>query len=308
MPKIYKGLYSKIVQQIVRYINEEEGGDHIPQPMFIVGRRGSGKTTILRNLMDALECRGLLDRLQFFGGKQFFISQDIIQAIEGMEYAGNWGVANDNDEERRIVIIDDFDYFLKRSSFEDQYKLRNYLNRESSPLLIATISEIDVSLADYRAPFFEGVRLIYIPPLNNSIIATMDIPTEKQNRIYALMEYLPPVIHSLKLASDIIALSDSKDSDMQELLNFVAPSYRVKFEGMPVYSQKMLYAMSMKKTDVTLAELRDLTGLSGGTLSTYLRQMIKSGDIRKTMSKKRDTPYAISDSLFKLWLSSSTLF
>ena len=306
MTKIYKGLYSNIVQQIVRYINEEERGDHIPQPMFIVGSRGSGKTTILRNLVDALECKGLSDKLQFFDSKQFFRSQDIIQAIEGMEYESNLGATNDNDEERRIVIIDDFDYFLKRSSFDDQYKLRNYLNRESSPLLIASISEINDSLADYRAPFFEGVRLIYIPPLGNSIIHTMDIPAETQNRLSNLMEYLPPVVHSLKLASDIITLSDSKDNDIKELLNFMAPSYRLKFEGMPVYSQKILYAMAMTKSDVTLAELRDLTGLPGGTLSTYLRQMTKSGDIRKTVSKKRDTPFAISDVLFKLWLSSST--
>ncbi len=303
MLKISKDFYADILNQIVRYIADEEKPYHIPQPMFIVGRRGSGKTTILRSLVDKLAHQRLSGKLNFFDGKQFFSSHDIIRAIEGVEYEENIN----SDEERRIVIIDDFDYYLKRTSFDDQYILRNYLNRESSPLLIATVSGIDDSLADYRAPFFEGVRLIYIPPMSSSIISSLNVSAEMQNRLSALLEYLPPVVHSLKLASDVITLSDSKDNDLQVLLDSVAPSYRTKLEGMPITSQKILDAMSMSKTDVTLAELRDITKLPGGTISTYLRQLIKSGDIRKTVAKKRDTPYAITDKLFKLWLSSRNL-
>jgi len=73
----------------------------------------------------------------------------------------------------------------------------------------------------------------------------MDIPAETQKRLLALMEYLPPVVRSYKVAS--------------------------------------------------------------GTLSTYLRQMVKSGEIRKTVPEKRGMPYEIRDKLFKLWLSTHPL-
>ena len=307
MLNISKDFNINIVHQIERYINDEERMDHIPQPTFIVGSRGSGKSTLLRSLMDRLAHSGLSDKVQSFDGKQFFNSYDIIRAIEGVHCESNMPIVKDNDENRRIVIIDDLDYFFKRSSFDIQYILRNYLNRESAPLLIATISGIDESLTDYRAPFFEGIRLVYIPPLSKSIISTLDIPAETQRRMLALMEYLPPVVYSLKLASEIVTLSNGENADIKELLNRVAPSYRFKLERLPVYSQKILYAMAMSKAAVTLAELRELTGLPGGTLSTYLRQMVKSGEIRKTLSPKRGTPYVISDNLFKLWISSQTL-
>lgn len=305
MLNIIKDLDSNIVQQIIRYINDEEVIDHIPQPMFIVGRRGSGKSTILKQLIKRLKNSGLSGRILHFDGKRFFKSQDIIRAIEGMDYDGSTSIINDHIKERRIVIIDDLDYFFKRSTFDSQYLLRNYLNHDSSPLLIATISEIDDSLADYRAPFFEGVRLIYIPPLDDSIVSTLGISTKQQQRLTALMEYLPPVIHSLKLASDIVSISDDAENDLQKLLNISSSIYRDRLENLPVYSQKILCALAMSKEALTLAELREQTDISGGILSPYLRKLVTQNIIQKTNSKKRRTLYEIRDNLFKLWLSSS---
>lgn len=307
MLNISKDLDANIVRQIERYVNDESRAGHIPQPVFIVGSRGAGKSTLLRMLADRLKDNGLTDRLHLFDGKRFFNSHDIISAIDGVDHDGTLRIADNNGDERRIVLIDDLDYYFKRNSFDSQYLLRNYLNRESAPLLIASISEIDNSLADYRAPFFEGVRLIFIPPLNNSIISDMDASEATKNRLSNIMDYLPPVIESLKVASDIVAVSDNKDNDIKELLNRVASAYRIKLEGLPVYSQKILYSLAMSPKALTLTELRTITGLPAGTLSTYLRQMAKSGDIRKTDSQKRGIPYEIPDSLFKLWLSSQTL-
>ena len=307
MPGIFIDLYSDMLRRIVRYIDEEENMDHIPQPMFIVGQSGAGKSTLLRLLADRLEERGLSETVQFFDGKQFFNSHDIIRAIEGVDYDGSMPIGENAGQKRRIVVIDDLDYFFKRSDLTDQYLLRNYLNCETSPLIVATISEIDDSLADYRAPFFEGVRLIYIPPLDNSMISALEVTDETQRRLLALMEYLPPVINSLKLAYDIILISGGEDADVHELVSSVAPFYRKKLVNLPVYSQKILHAIAMSDSAVTLAELRELTGLPAGTLSSYLRQLVKSGEIRKTVSRKRDVPYAICNNLFRLWLASKAM-
>lgn len=270
--------------------------------MFVVGSRGAGKSSLLRMLVKRLEDSGYPGKIQIFDGKKFFSSADIIRAIESEDVDS----VSESSKDRIIVIIDDLDYFFDRSSFDDQYLLRNYLNRESAPLLIATISGIGNLLADYRAPFFEGVRLIYIPPLEKKGIpnTAIGLSAEKQKRLDALMAYLPPVPRSFKIALDILAISDGAETDLRELLDRVSQSYRSRLEAMPVNSQKILCSLADSDVPLSLSELRDITGLPAGTLSTYLRQLVKSGDIRKTMPERRGTPYEMADRLFKLWLSS----
>lgn len=292
---------SPIIQRILRYVDEDRGTDHIPQPIFVVGSWGAGKSSLLRSLATRLENTDNTGKIQIFDGKQFFSSRDIIRAIEGEDYDGC--TLSCGSSERRMVMIDDLDYFFNRCSFDDQYQLRNYLNNESAPLLIATISEVGDSLADYKAPFFEGVRLIYIPPLDRTMVETMNLSSEIQKRLNILLEYLPPVMRSLKMALDILAVSENEDTDLKELLDRVSQSYRLKLESIPVNSQKILYSLAGSDKPLTLSDMRGRTGLAAGILSTYLRQLVMSGEIRKTASEKKGTPYEMRDHLFKLWLS-----
>ena len=302
-----KNVNAQTVQQILRYIWDENTPGRIPQPMFIMGNDGSGKTTLLRNLVSDLGGMDQSYRIQIFDGKQFFCSRDIIRAIEGEGCDENLISNNSNSGSRRIVIIDDLDFFFRRSSFDDQFILRNYIYRESSPLLIATLSGVSDALADYRAPFFEGVRILYIPPFDPQSVLT-GFPADKTKRISDLMEYLPTVIGSLKIASGIVLLSDDSKDDLRELIGRFALFYRIKFKDMPVYTQKVLYALSRCASPMTLSELRESTGLSSGILSTYLRQLVVSGEIRKTEPGKRGTPYEICDRLFSVWLSGEYSF
>ncbi len=292
-------------KRILSLVKEDGKTDHIPQIMFIKGRQGSGKTSLLETVGSKLKNNGWEGHLLIFDGRQFFSSKDIIDAIDEATADNTLQKEQTDSNLRMVVIIDDMDYYLKRSSFDDQYVLRSYLYKNTSPLLIGSISKIDRSLAEYRAPFFEGVRLIEIPKLDLSILDALEISEEIRERIRGLMQYLPATIGSLKSAMNVIETSDNKTNDLRELLSRESAVYRQKYESMPEYSQKILYYMAQASDPTTLTSLRSLTNLPAGTLSTYIRLLLKSGDIRKTNSQKRGTPYEISDKLFKLWLTGS---
>ena len=293
----------KMVRKILRFVNDEVDIDHIPQPMIIVGAQGSGKTTLVKSLATVLKKNDWYGDIDFFSGKRFFCSNDIISAIEKSSPDENLNPERNEIPRRHIVIIDDIDFFFDRSTFDDQFILRSFLYQDSAPLIIATASVINEALTDYKAPFFEGIRILLIPPFKLSMLNPSDIVPEILDRLSNIMTYLPPVIGSFKTAMDIVRISDSPKNDMKELLSQVSARYRAKFENMSDRAQRIIYSMATVSNPVKLSELRSLTGLQSGILSTYLRQMTNSGDIRKINPGQKGTPYEIKDKLFKLWLS-----
>ncbi|MDE6813432.1 MAG: hypothetical protein K2J28_06340, partial [Duncaniella sp.] len=64
-----------------------------------------------------------------------------------------------------------------------------------------------------------------------------------------------------------------------------------------------MIALANSDGPLTRSQLRELTGISSGTLSPYLQQLSQIREIRKMESEKRGSPYEINDKLFKLWLS-----
>ncbi len=284
---------ARTISQALRFISDEIKGSGTPQPMIIVGNPGSGKSTILHQLASQITDSMPDVTVTLFDGKRFFNSDDIILAIDRD--------STDNTK-RHIVFIDDLDFFFNRASYEDQYILRNFLNRGRAPLLVGTISSVGASLTDYRAPFFEGVRLSYIPAVELDLKKYL-ADDKSISRIKNLLGYLPPVIRSILTAAEIVAMSDDSKNDLSTLIARMAPHYRSKYEALPQYSQKILYTLAQSSLPENLSRLKELTDLQSGTLSTYLRHLVDAGEIRKTDSTKRGAPYEICDPLFKLWLS-----
>lgn len=298
-----KTFEEKIVKRMMRYVDDEIITSRIPQPMLIVGAHGSGKSSIINIFSKELEDRKDILTLKIFDGKLFFSSNDIITSIEGDAYDESQFYNLEKSPNRRIVIIDELDYYFKRSSFEDQYILRNYLSKETAPLLIGTLNTIDESISNYKAPFFEGIRLIYIPPFNESMYSLNNFTEEKASRLKIMMRYLSPTIGSYKLANDILSISNDEKTDLIELLDRHSPIFRRRFDELPLYSQSIIMALAYSHTPLSLSDLRERTGLASGTLSTYIRQIVESGFIHKVNPDKRGSPYIFSDALFKLWLS-----
>lgn len=133
---------------------DRNNGSVIPQPVMIIGPDGSGKTTLLSRILEYGKDRGR--PTAWIDGRSLFCSEDIILKVV--------------DRNASIVLIDDMDFYLTRCSYEEQYRLRRFLFNEGAPMLIACVSKVLPALTDYEAPFFEGMRHLYINPVSQDII------------------------------------------------------------------------------------------------------------------------------------------
>ncbi len=260
----------------------------VPQPVVIVGEEGSGKSTLLRRLYASCNNH---ERV-WLDGRYIFDTADIID--------------NGNISDGVLLFIDNLDFYLTRCSYDEQFRLRRFLYNEGAPMLIATVSKILPALAQYEAPFFEGLKLIYIQPVSNEDIRSL-VGGEDYKRAVSLMALVSPTIHSLQLVWDIINLNSCPHNDVYMLLSFLSGKYWNIYKGLPTNSQHILNAFGGSGDNgMTIPEIRDKSGLSTSILTAYLKSLRVAGIISVDKPGKRNTIYSVKDPLLRIWLDKST--
>lgn len=255
----------------------------IPQPVIIIGPEGSGKTTLLQRLYQTYLGKNCI----WIDGRSVFTSNDII--VHCSKYKTS------------IVIVDDLDYYLSRCSYDEQFQLRRYLYSEGAPMLIASASKVHQALVDYNAPFFEGLKKIYLTPISNDLL--LSLFENAYERARALFELLSPTIKTLVLIRNVLQINTNANQDTDTLVSLFSYKYINLYTGLPVYSQQIVNALGSCKDDMTLAEIREQNGLPTNILPVYLQSLQKQGIVTADKSIKKNRRYALKDPLFKLWLN-----
>ncbi|MDE7465702.1 MAG: hypothetical protein K2M59_04660 [Muribaculaceae bacterium] len=267
---------------------KSNSGSSIPQPVMIIGEQGSGKTILLKRLYNSDICRG--HHKIWIDGRTVFCSDDII--------------SKSSDTGASMVFIDNMDFYLTRCSYEEQFKLRQILYNDGAPMLIGTVRKVLPALTDYEAPFFEGLKNVYIHPIPSHCISRL-FDEQDAVRAHSLMSLLPPTIKSLETIYGIIKLNDIPEKDTSILLSIFSDKYRHSYQDLPTNSQHILNAFESFNTPITIPELRYKTGLPTNILTAYLKTLKLLGIIEVDKSIKRNTKYSLRDPLFQLWLQSS---
>lgn len=261
-------------------------GSSIPQPVLVIGQEGSGKTTLFRRLITKYPVLHFV----WVDGRFIFSSSDIIEQVSGDS----------------ILIIDNLDYFLNRCSYEEQFRLRRFLYNEGAPMMIASVSKLIPALTEYKAPFFEGLKKIHLPPISvgdlNHIFSEDSI-----DRASAMFNFVPPTIKSVEIISNIIGEGNNPKDDLDFLLSYYSVIYREIYNNVPTNSQHILNILSNSGKNMTVPDIREASGLTSGILTPYLKSLKEKGIIIKDSSIKRSTKYFIKDPLFRIWLKKETL-
>lgn len=257
----------------------------IKQSVLIIGQNGSGKTTLLKRIYSSEQC---MDKAKIWiDGRTIFSSEDIISKAKAVNAS--------------VIFIDDLDFYLNRCSFDDQFRLRRFLYNEGGPMMIGTVSEVMSALTEYEAPFFEGLKNIYIQPVE---LGNLKQLFEKTDAIRAnsLLNLLPPTIKSMETIYGIISLNKTPEKDKEILLSIFSEKYRGLYQSLPANSQHILNAFE-SGIPKTLSELRNDTNLSTNVLTAYLKTIVCHGILKVDKSIKRNSKYSIRDPLFQLWLT-----
>lgn len=263
-------------------------GSTIPQPVITIGQNGAGKTTLLKRIYDSDICREIPKI--WIDGRSVFCSEDIIS--QAPQAKGT------------IIFIDDFDFYLTRSPYENQSILRRFLYNENAPMMIASIRKILPALTDYDAPFFEGMKNIYLSPISSKTIDQLFREQDKA-RALNLMNLLPPTIKSAETVYGILRVNDIPKEDIAILLSLFSDRYRESYQNLPINSQHILNAFGSGDSHMKLPDIRNKTQISTNVLTVYLKGLTNIGIIKVDKSKKRNTKYSMKDPLFQLWLAQS---
>lgn len=280
---VHETLYASFKKEM-----ERNGDAAIPQPSVVIGESGAGKTTLLKRLYSEAKCSG--HPAVWIDGRTLFSTGDIVSRLNGHPHA--------------VLFIDDMDFYFSRCGYDEQYRLRKLLYNEGAPMLIGSVRRVLPAFSEYEAPFFEGLNLVYMPPLALSDdIKTLFAGTEAQERASALYRWVAPTIKSLETIYGIISNNKNPDNDLALLINAFSDGYRAVYEDLPVYSQHILNVLGGAENGLVMAQLRQATGLTVSILPAYLKNLRNKGLITVDASKKKFTRYAVKNPLFRLWLS-----
>lgn len=284
MDHINGNTFQMIIDDIEKNIDRP-----IPQPILVIGKSGAGKTSLLQDVLDYTNNKGI--ETVRIDGKNVFESTDIIN--------------NSRLSHQRLILLDNMDYYFKRSSYEDQFNLRKYLYNEGAPMLVATMEKIADALTDYRAPFFEGFKVLYLNELSLTESLNKYFSAGGRQRADKLLRLLPGTIGSVNLVQNILKQNEDSENDLKILLNLFHCQYKNLYFSLPNYSQKILNAISGNEEPLVLAEIMKATGLPTSTLSVYLKNLTKQSILISDRQKRKHTKYSIADPLYKLWLRTS---
>lgn len=284
-------LNNDIFKSIIDYLTKENI-NKVAQPNIIIGEDGSGKTFLLKRLYGYIKEKESRLHPIFIEGKTLFSTDDIWKHCILLQ-----------DESYRIVLlIDNIQYYFTRTSKEEQYKLREKMNKAGAPIIVASADKVLPALTDYDAAFFEGFKISYIRPLTMTDFNDLMPQKTDMERLKILISYLPKTPRSLFVATRILKESDNSETDLNLLVDYFSIYYQAKYNGYVTQIQRILSAIANAENGVCLQDIRKTTNQDNGKISPYLKIMVDQKILNKLSKTQRGGIYTISDPLFKLWL------
>lgn len=291
---IHGPLYTEILQGIL-----SEAHDSIPQCYYVVGRRGYGKTGLLRNLEKTLnESDGYLP---------LYVDCLMSPSVSIRETI----VEHEHSESRLVLLLDDMDVLLDSMERGDMFSLRSLLYERGAPIIVGAGAELSDDFTDYQAPFYDAFILHHLKELSRDI--SIDLFAKMRSKtclrkidasskfVSDLFDEIGRTPESCRFLSNVTSFDGSHIKVLSEALSPLSFYFRGKIMALSPSQRKTFVFMLSQKKPVLLKDIREATGQAAGDVSPQLKALEAKGLIMATRRSVKKTEYAVADKTMNAW-------
>lgn len=267
----------------------------VPQCVFIHGSAGSGKTFLLMQLKGRLSAQADVWYHDFFFDSPEIL-QDLCARIESKKISP-----------RTIILADNFNRILDNSSERSAlFRLRKLLSENNAPLLIASGRSVPDAVLHYNEAFYDFFKLMYLEPISkeeciNTVKNMSPLPEQylvDLEKMFNVVEETPLMI---QLITNQILLGRYSFHDMSAgIIDAMAPYYEALISNLSPKCREILITLLIHGPG-NLPSIRNLTGYSSGTISSYLQILMDKGFVMRKSSGARTGVYFVQDKLMEMW-------
>ena len=357
-----KSIFDRIIKDLRRRIGKASN-----QHYLVLGPRGIGKSHLLANVYytvketralnshwvplwfseeeyAVISIRDLADRIleeiiREFSTANKTIAGDVQSFKNGMElkeeneevFNLTTAFINDLSEslgKRFIVIIENFNLFLKDISSYEEKKLRALLMNETSLLFIAsapTLHSYLTEVADPRHALFSFFDVHHLDEFslnecmelleqqclqdnNAKLYNTLKKEENKLKTIHRLTGGNPRLMLMFyQLASSVVSLPEI-ETMLSQLLEELTPYFQSRTESLSSQQRKILITFAQSMENLTPAEVGKRIHLPTNQVTAQLKKLVEYGflGIVAKEGKKRGTLYELSERIYRYWYQSRT--
>ena len=296
--------------------------------ILLVGPRGIGKTNTMLRLQAKLKKFPELEVARL-SEEEYSISSinDLLFRIleeVGVEPDRNdveaQAVSTFADMKKRgkslVVVAENLQMVFAQMS-RDMPKLRSFLQEYEPLCIVGSATGTFDEISSYDKPFynFMNVRILHGLDEEETIglirrrmahVKNTDLDEQQYKRrmscIRALTGGNPRLIHFM---CDIMLREDTLpdlQAHLTDLLDQLTPYYQARMDGLPPMQRKILDCMALARGPITPTALGKTTGMNTSSVVTQLRRMSGDGLVEQAkLRSKRETPYQVSESLYRIW-------
>lgn len=225
-------------------------------------------------------------------------------------------------DRRPLLLIDNLDALLAGLSENHQWSLRNDLQSEDGPMLIAAASRYPKSTHDQSSAFYDFFKIHTLDKLDdNEVMECLLIRAKNRKKhgkkVLNLIEKNPGRIAALNTLAggnprtlgvlySVLESNASADvlSQLSAMLDTFTGWYQARTEELPIQSRAVFDALALNWDPMTAAAVGEATGLETTVASSQLSRLEKSGYVESvslSMPKKGRNGYQVCERFFNIW-------
>lgn len=287
-----------------------------PEPLYLYGPRGVGKSHLIALVRDELTRDGVgvcwvPEDIPAIGS-----AEELLNRIEAIAKTLHIASAP------RVLVIEGFDKRLGELGPDGpgraaREQLRAAWDGRRDLWVIGTGNELPVALTDREEPFFGWLDVEPVEPLSeqeSGLLLDRIVPLQthrlphwgaRRKALVALSGGSPRVLVSLaETCADMADAASASDALLAAVDDFT-PHYQGRFRDLSAQAQHIAELLAIVPTELNPTEIGNRLGLSPQAAATQTRRMAEDGVLLRR-EDGRSTWYRVAEPLFRYWFEYRT--